>query len=107
MEGIESKGSDTSRDVKNDRVVIVPQSRFDFGTHKQFRTCYKDNKKVSQQYVVDMREVVYMDSSAMGMLLLLREHAIANKGGVEIVNCKPEVKKILAIANFDRLFNIR
>ena len=45
-----------------------------------------------------------MDSSALGMLLLLREHAGGDRASIKIVHCQPEVKKILTIANFHPLF---
>lgn len=47
-----------------------------------------------------------MASSALGMLLLLREHAGDDKADVKIVRCRPEVKKILTIANFHHLFHL-
>ena len=53
-----------------------------------------------------MKETTYLDSSALGMLLLLRDHAGGDQAEVEIVNCSPDVKKILTISNFDQLFKI-
>jgi anti-anti-sigma factor len=49
----------------------------------------------------------YIDSSALGMLLLLREHAGNDKADITISGCKDEIRKILSIANFERLFNIQ
>ena len=54
-----------------------------------------------------MTDADYMDSSALGMLLLLREHAGGDNAKIEVVGCKPEIKKILAIANFQKLFDIK
>jgi len=88
-------------------VTIAPRKRFDFGAHRKFRESYKNKKGTVSRYVIDMKEVEYIDSSALGMMLLLREHATANKGVVVIAYCKPEIRKILAIANFDRLFEIK
>jgi anti-anti-sigma factor len=47
-----------------------------------------------------------MDSSALGMLLLLREHVDGVRERVRIINCNTEIRKILEIANFDKLFDI-
>ena len=88
-------------------VTIAPHKRFDFGVHREFRESYRDRKGSTARYVIDMTDVEYIDSSALGMLLLLREYAMANKGVVVIADCKPEIRKILAIANFDRLFEIK
>ena len=47
-----------------------------------------------------------MDSSALGMLLLLRERAGGDRAAIEITHCSPEIRKIFAVSNFDRLFKI-
>jgi anti-anti-sigma factor len=48
----------------------------------------------------------YMDSSALGMLLLLRERVGNDKAEIAITHCNPEIRKIFKISNFDRLFKI-
>ena len=52
-----------------------------------------------------MRDVSYLDSSALGMLLLLKDHAKENVK-ISIVHCSDEVKKIFEISNFKQLFDI-
>ena len=39
------------------------------------------------------------------MLLLLREHAGGETSDIEITSVSPEVRKILEVANFGKLFN--
>ena len=95
-----------SEDEKNGTVMISIQNRFDFSVHKEFRASYRDRVN-SACYVINMREVNYIDSSALGMMLLLREHAMESKGKVIIQNCNADIKKILTIANFDRLFDVQ
>jgi anti-anti-sigma factor len=56
--------------------------------------------------VVDLKEATYLDSSALGMLLLLRDHVGGDDAEVQVVNTSPDVRKILAISNFDKLFDI-
>ncbi|MEJ2552917.1 MAG: STAS domain-containing protein [Gammaproteobacteria bacterium] len=87
-------------------VTISISERFDFYSHKEFRASYKDRCN-SFKYVIDLRDVKYIDSSALGMMLLLREHAQKNSGSVTIANCNPQIRKILQIANFGRLFEVR
>lgn len=91
---------------ENNVVTISIKDRFDFTTHKEFRASYKDRSDAAS-YVINLKDVNYIDSSALGMMLLLREHAGSSHGKVIIANCNPEISKILAIANFDRLFEIR
>lgn len=84
---------------------IVIQGRFDFNDHSAFRETYKD-KSPTAEYLVNMSQAQYLDSSALGMLLLLREHAGGEKAHISIVNVPAEIMKILKISNFDSLFKI-
>jgi anti-anti-sigma regulatory factor len=45
-----------------------------------------------------------MDSSALGMLLLLREHAGADRAEIRIVNAGSELRNTFKVAGFDKLF---
>ena len=55
-------------------------------------------------YVINLGQTDYLDSSALGMLLLLREYAGGDKADIRILNCKPEVRTIFNVANFQQLF---
>ena len=96
--------SEVSLDGK--KLTIAIKGRFDFGSHQAFRDAYERFYKVPQVYIVDLKETTYMDSSALGMLLLLRDHAGGDNSEVRIINSSPDVRKILAISNFDKLFDI-
>lgn len=88
-------------------LTIRIKGRFDFSTHQDFRNAYEQTPEMPESYVVDLREATYLDSSALGMLLLLRDYAGGDTGRVRIVNCNPDVKKILVISNFEQLFTIQ
>jgi len=97
----------SSIDTENgSKVNIVIKGRFDFNDHVKFRESYSEYQS-SANYTLDMRDAVYMDSSALGMLLLLREHAGGDNAKVAVKGCNEEIKKILAIANFQKLFEIQ
>ena len=89
-----------------DTIIISISGRFDFSAHQDFRDSYEGSEPDSLRYQVDMSETTYLDSSALGMLLLLRDFAGGDDGTVEILNCNPDVKKILTISNFEQLFSI-
>ncbi|KPW09992.1 STAS domain protein [Pseudomonas syringae pv. atrofaciens] len=97
---VTSKLSDDGRTL-----ILEIEGRFDFNSHQAFRAAYEDHPQ-SLNYVVDLRGTHYLDSSALGMLLLLRDHAGGDKALVRLVNCTPDVLKILAISNFSKLFEL-
>lgn len=89
------------------KLTISIKGRFDFAKHQAFRESYEqlDNQRPNS-VVVDLKEATYLDSSALGMLLLLRDHAGGDDSDVRLVNSSSDVRKILAISNFDKLFDI-
>ncbi|MEG6624325.1 anti-anti-sigma factor, partial [Pseudomonas aeruginosa] len=54
---------------------IMILGRFEFGANQDFRDAYERVAITPRRYVVDLRNAIYLDSSALGMLLLLRDHA--------------------------------
>lgn len=87
-------------------LTIAIDGRFDFSSHKEFRDAYRDAGSGSS-YVIDMSKTDYMDSSALGMLLLLREFAGGDAATIKIAGCSPDIKKILTISNFQKLFDVK
>ncbi|MGB3610098.1 MAG: STAS domain-containing protein [Cellvibrio sp.] len=88
------------------QVTIYIQGRFDFSSHQEFRAAYEKLPKTPTHFRVDLQGTSYLDSSALGMLLLLRDYAGGDKANIELVNCSADVKKILTISNFEQLFTI-
>jgi anti-anti-sigma factor len=88
--------------------TISMNGRFDFSAHKFFKEAYDQflPQKDISQVVINLAAVSYLDSSALGMLLLLNERAQAEGKLVELTRANPTVREILDIANFDKLFAI-
>lgn len=86
-------------------IVVKISGRFDFSQQKAFREAYKDVEP-GKTFRVDLSATEYMDSAALGMLLLLKQHTGDNAGGVVLANPSEEVQKILNVANFDKIFVI-
>lgn len=93
---------------KNNEVIIRITGMFDFNLHRDFRQAYESAQKhlAKPLFVIDLSGADYVDSSALGMLLLLRKHAGGDQDAVRIINAQPEVRKILEIANFNCLFKV-
>ncbi len=97
----------TRRDDDGKSLVIAIDGRFDFSTHQAFRDAYEHGGQDIRQYIVDLTDTTYLDSSALGMLLLLRDYAGGDNSSIVIANCNNDVRRILSISNFEQLFNIR
>ncbi|WP_213876030.1 STAS domain-containing protein [Pseudomonas sp. dw_358] len=87
-------------------LTIKVAGRFDFSAHQDFRTAYEKINESPKHFVVDLKETTYLDSSALGMLLLLRDHAGGDNADVRLTHVSADVKKILAISNFEKLFKV-
>ncbi len=88
------------------RVMITVTDRFDYSLHQEFRDSYRQVEQTGAIFSLNLSGSTYMDSSALGMVLLLKEHAEKNGGSVVISKPNPAVAKILKIANFDRFVTI-
>lgn len=93
--------------VTEGRAVIRLEGRFDFNSHRDFREAI-DTVLASpaSAITVDLSGVEYLDSSALGMLLMLRDRAKSAAREVALAGCRNAVKQILDIANFGKLFTI-
>ncbi len=82
--------------------------RFDFNAHRDFRNAYEPLMAESDisAVTIDMGGVEYLDSSALGMLLMLRDKAGAANKALTLTNVRGPVKQVLEIANFGKLFRI-
>lgn len=83
------------------RIVIQNNGRFDFSVYSELRDAYKKNVG-SYSYVIDLKKIDYVDSAALGMLLVLKEFADNNASKLKVVNCRPMVMKIFQVTNLEK-----
>jgi anti-anti-sigma factor len=97
----------TSLTNRDGKTAIVLQGRFDFNAHREFRDAVEQAVKDSpNQIIVDLGGVDYLDSSALGMLLMLRDRAKGAAKEVSLANARGSVKQVIDIANFGKLFTL-
>ncbi|MDA0687097.1 MAG: STAS domain-containing protein [Proteobacteria bacterium] len=80
--------------------------KFDYTCQQMFQSAYQEISPKPDKFILDALELQSMDSSALGMLLLLRNHAGGDEADVSIVNAKPDIIKLLETCKFNELFNV-
>lgn len=88
------------------RLKIKIIGRFDFSVHKTFRQAYSTLDPINTSFTIDLSETSYMDSAALGMLLVLRERAGGNKSDITLIGYNKSIGQILTISRFEQLFKI-
>lgn len=90
------------------KATIKLNGRFDFNTHREFRAAYEPliSDPALRTITVDFAGVDYLDSSALGMLLMLRDKSGGANKEVALAGVRGNVKQVLDIANFGKLFQI-
>lgn len=93
--------------MSKESVLSIPE-RFDFSYHKTFTEEYQQllTQPGLKKVTLNFAKVQYLDSSALGMMVLFQKKASAKDIDVVIKNAQTNAKDILRIANFDRLFTI-
>ncbi|MEZ1315740.1 STAS domain-containing protein [Pseudomonas fluorescens] len=88
------------------KLTISIKGRFDFAKHQAFRESYEYLQPKPDFFEVNLKDATYLDSSALGMLLLLRDHAGGENADIRLTHANADVRKILAISNFEHIFDV-
>ncbi|WP_127470812.1 STAS domain-containing protein [Thiomicrorhabdus aquaedulcis] len=91
---------------KNNVVTIAIEGSFDVSGYQAFKEVIETHNDPQTHFIVECKHASYLDSSALGMLLLLREKTAGDQKRLKLVNVHGDVASILKIAQFDRLFSI-
>ncbi len=89
-----------------DTVTIHGSGEFNFSSRTEFHQSY-ENEPGNMKYVLDCSSITSVDSSALGMMLMLRKHAGEARADITISNCSPQVEKLFVLSQFDKLFKMR
>ncbi|WP_237068324.1 STAS domain-containing protein [Microbulbifer guangxiensis] len=109
--------SDTSRVTSElsacgSHLTIRVYGPFNFNLHRDFLDSYSSLPQPPTRFSIDLAEATHLDSAALGMLLLLRDHCFGAEvevpsDAVTLLNANEHVATILEVSNFDQLFDIR
>lgn len=94
--------------IKGDCCEIAVKGRFTFSDHKEFKNILgllADN--TIKSIVLHFNGVEFIDSAALGILLLARDESLKNAKSLIITNPVGQVKKMFEISKFYELFMIQ
>lgn len=89
---------------KTEATWLSIRGKFNFGCYREFQAAIAGPPP--GRYVVDLTRTEYLDSSALGMLLLLREKVGDDRERVVIQPGGGQPREVLRLANFEKLFTI-
>lgn len=78
--------------------------RFDFNLQREFRAACLVRRYA--RYVINLTGIDYIDSDALGMLMLLFRHVGEDRQAIALIQCSVGVLKVLRIAHFEQFFEI-
>jgi len=86
-------------------VTVSIAGRFDYRLYQPLDDLFSKAYKWNNTICIDLSETEYLDSSALGLLLILREKVDPDTT-IKLKNPAPNVGRTLVTANFDKLFVI-
>lgn len=98
------------RVTKNKNIATIHMGEhFVFLMHRQFRTTYQNILQDSavNTLEIDLASVKSLDSSALGMLLLLRDRVHVLDKSIFLVKPSSLVASVFDIANFHKIFSMQ
>ncbi len=93
---------------KNGCTVATMRGSFTFGENQNFRAMLKElQTSPSSTVAIDLTGVEFIDSAALGMLLLLRDTMQSSGKILELRSPQGQIRKMFELSNFNELFTIK
>lgn len=89
-----------------DQEKILLPNRFDYSYHKEFQAHCEECIKspLVKCIVLDFSRVEYIDSAALGMMMMWNKRAVAENKKMAIKGAKGMTQQILEMANMKKIF---
>lgn len=96
------------QDIAGGNHTITMTGRFTFADHGSFKKIV-DTVRAGQMEALtfNMQGVEFIDSAALGMLLIVREEAQKHKFLVALSGAQGQVDKMFRVSKFETLFTLR
>lgn len=94
--------------VAGDTATIGLTGRIDYACQPDFRRASLSLLEIPglTRIILDFREVHYLDSASLGMLLLFRDKAMGQGIRVALRHTSPIVRSLLQTAKFGQIFEV-
>lgn len=94
--------------IDGDTALFMLKGRFDFSQYAVFKEEQSRalEKSGVRHIVIDFAGLEYLDSAALGILLVLLDRAKERNQSVTIRRAHGVVREILDVAHFERMFTI-
>jgi anti-anti-sigma factor len=94
-----------AKNLKDMTLDVTLSGKFTFSDHRAFREILEQlNQHDVSQIVLHLGQVEFVDSAALGMLLLARDEASQQQKSLILSGASGQVKKMFGMARFDTLF---
>lgn len=96
-------------EIQEKDIILRLEGRMDYPTHREFRDASDKALEALdvETIILDLALVSFMDSAALGMLLLLKEKADMRARKVVLRNPAPNILQVLKMVHFQKFFEIQ
>ena len=95
--------------IRDRAARVTMTGRFEFQVHRDFNDAYMPllDSAAVREIEIELSKVDYLDSAALGMLMLLNERAKEANKPIVLLDVSNVVSQVLQVANFSKIFNIK
>lgn len=87
--------------------VLEINGRFDFAARREFKDAMERIQQAGCQHVIlNLEKVSFVDSSALGLLVVAHQNLKLKDGRISLVNPQSYVRQILDLANVPRMIPV-
>ncbi len=92
-----------TQDTVDGNTILHLDGRFDFGARKVFKDDMEEAIKRAMPIVLDLEKVTFVDSSALGLLVICHQNLKNKNISFFLVNPQTYVKQVLDLANIGKM----
>jgi HptB-dependent secretion and biofilm anti anti-sigma factor len=97
---------DVTQEQGVDSVIVHIAGRFDFGSRKIFKDAMDQAIQKGMPVVLDLGQVTFVDSSALGLLVITHQNFRKKKIVLCLINPQTYVRQVLDLANIAKMIPI-